>query len=222
LIGDRCKGLVRYFSSDPALAALTLFRGLRYNGASGGYHPAPPRGKFQATIGLGETPQRPPDAVSPPDPTRTPMGSVVQLSHRPARRNWQKPAPDAEADEATKSLRILVGTFGVTAIVMSAVVVAVASNTWTDVMVMSAFVIVFALTKIALADALFYVMIRSDAAAEASALAAKTGAVFRRPPPMYPRPGLKPAGARSKAATGGRAKLTLLAKKPPPRGPARH
>lgn len=152
------------------------------------------------------------------------MGSVVQLSHRPARRNWQKPAPGAEADDAAKSIRILVGTFGATAIVMSVVVVAVASNTWTDVIVMSAFVIVFALTKIALADALFYVMIRSDTAAEASAMAAKagTGAVFRRPPRTNPRPTLKSAAARSKTARGGRAKLTLLAKKPPPRGPARH
>jgi hypothetical protein len=153
------------------------------------------------------------------------MGSVVQLSHhRPVRRNWQKPAPEAEAGEAATSLWILVGTFGVTAIVMSAVVVAVASNTWTDVLVMSAFVIVFALSKIALANALFYVMMRSDAAAEASAMAAKgkAGAVFRRPPPTYPRSTLKSAAARSKPATGGRAKLTLIAKKPPPRSPTRH
>jgi hypothetical protein len=151
------------------------------------------------------------------------MGSIVQLNHRPARRNWQKPAPDAEAKEAATSLWILIGTFAVTAIVMSGVVVAVASNTWTDVMVMSAFVIVFALSKIALANVLFYVMMRSDAAVEASAQAtkAKTGVVFRRPPRTYLRAALKPAATRSKAATGGRAKLTLLAKKPPPRSPTR-
>jgi hypothetical protein len=149
------------------------------------------------------------------------MGSIVQLNHRPARRNWQQPAPNAEAKEAASSLWILIGTFAVTAIVMSGVVVAVASNTWTDVMVMSAFVIVFALSKIALANAVFYAMLRSDAAVEASAMAAKakTGVVFRRQQRTYPRAAVKQA-AQSKAATRG-GRLTLLARKPPPRSPTR-
>jgi len=152
------------------------------------------------------------------------MGSVVRLGRRPARGNWQKPAPDAETQEAARSLTILVGAFGATAVAMSIVVVAVASNTWRDVVVMSAFVIVFALTKIILADALFYVMIRSDAAAEASAAAAKgaSGAVFRRPRQIYPMTRLKSGAARSKTGLGGRAKLALIAKKPPPRRPANH
>lgn len=96
---------------------------------------------------------------------------------------------------------ILAGAFGATAIVMSAAVIAALSKTWTDVLVMGAFIFVVALAKIVLADVLFYVMIRSDAAAEAAIEAkAKRGAVFRRPMRTPPRPGFKPPAAIHKSA----------------------
>jgi hypothetical protein len=71
---------------------------------------------------------------------------------------------ERESREAQRSLFILVGSFFVTATVMCAVVVAMVSTTWTDVFIMSAFVLVFALLKIVLANALIYTMLRYDAA----------------------------------------------------------
>ena len=71
------------------------------------------------------------------------MGSIVQLKRRaPVRRDWRKAPVDPEARESANSLFILIAAFGVTAIAMSVAVVVVASNTWTDVLVMSAFVFV--------------------------------------------------------------------------------
>ncbi len=94
------------------------------------------------------------------------MGSIVKYARpRPLiRQPRAKIAAEQETREARRSLFILIGSFFVTALVMCAVVVAMVSSTWTDVIIMSAFVLVFALLKIALANALIYTMLRYDAA----------------------------------------------------------
>ena len=73
-------------------------------------------------------------------------------------------ALEHETREASRSLLILTSAFLVTATVMCGAVVAAVSSTWSDVIIMSAFVLVFALLKIALANALVYTMLRYDAA----------------------------------------------------------
>jgi predicted Na+-dependent transporter len=94
------------------------------------------------------------------------MGSIIRFARpRPAiRQPRAKIAAEQESNEARRSLLILVASFFITATVMCAAVVAMVSSTWTDVLVMSAFVLVFALLKIVLADALIYTMLRYDAA----------------------------------------------------------
>jgi predicted membrane protein len=96
------------------------------------------------------------------------MGSIVKFGRpRPVIRHTRlKIASERESLDARRSLFILIGAFFVTATVMCAAVVAMASSTWTDVLVMSAFVLVFALLKIALANALIYTMLRYDATTE--------------------------------------------------------
>jgi predicted membrane protein len=93
------------------------------------------------------------------------MGSLVEFARpRPViRRPRAKVAVEHESPEARRSLFVLIGAFFVTATIMCAAVVAMVSNTWTDVLIMSAFVLVFALLKIVLANALIYVMLRYDA-----------------------------------------------------------
>jgi len=81
---------------------------------------------------------------------------------------------------------VLVVVFTATAIAMSISVVVAGSDSWAEAVPLIVFVVVFALTKVFLANALFYVMIRSDAHSEAvaaEALKAKTaaGLVVRRP-----------------------------------------
>jgi hypothetical protein len=86
------------------------------------------------------------------------------------------------------------------------------------------FVVVFALTKVFLANALFYVMIRSDAHSEAVAAAAASkakaaGLVIRRPPPGFNQP--KVAGTRPrKGGQSSNVRLAILPrakpKNPPP------
>lgn len=146
------------------------------------------------------------------------MGSIVPLRRRRAvQRSWLKAPADAETRQSATSLLIFVGAFGTTAIVMSVAVVAALSNTWTDVLVMSAFVFVVALAKIGLADALFYVMIRSDSAAEAAmAEKAKAGAVFRRPLRTPPRPRQKQPAGRKYARKTGSVTLAPLPNRPRP------
>lgn len=112
--------------------------------------------------------------------------------HRVAMRSWRRaprtPPLDPEARESAMALAVLVGVMSLTAVAMGVVVVVEASNTWADVMVMSAFVIVFGLTKVALANALFYVMVKSDSKMEAESASkrAAAGMVFRRPAPRSP------------------------------------
>jgi hypothetical protein len=146
------------------------------------------------------------------------MGSIVQLKRRGFVRRPPKAPASVESRQAANSLLILVSAFGATAIVMSIAVVVVASSTWTDVLVMSAFVFVFALAKIVLADVLFYLMMRSDADVEAAIAAKATaGAVFRRPVRIPPSPGLKPRGTRRHIVRNvGSAKIASISSRPRP------
>jgi len=93
------------------------------------------------------------------------MGTIVRFARprRAIRDPRAKVAIERESLEARRALFILIGAFFITATVMCAVVVAMVSSTWTDVLIMSAFVLVFALLKIVLANALIYTMLRYDA-----------------------------------------------------------
>lgn len=93
------------------------------------------------------------------------MGSIVKFARpRPVIRQARRVPVEHESIAAQRSLFILIGSFFITAVVMCAAVVAMVASTWTDVLIMSAFVLVFALLKIVLADALIYTMLRYDAA----------------------------------------------------------
>jgi len=170
------------------------------------------------------------------------MGSVIQLTRNrskiaaaspvaASRTNGAGASPVAAVrnheDESWKSLLVLVVVFTATAIAMSASVVLAGSNTWAEAVPLIVFVAVFALSKVFLANLLFYVMIRSDAHSEAVAAAAAaqikaTGLVIRRPriPPGFNRPKL--AGARPrKGASASNVRLAILARKPPNPPPRR-
>jgi hypothetical protein len=94
---------------------------------------------------------------------------------------------ERETQEARRSLHTLIGSFFITATVMCAAVVAMVSSTWTDVLIMSAFVLVFALLKIVLANALIYAMLRYDAATAEVPVPSQSARSYRRSTPM-PRP----------------------------------
>jgi hypothetical protein len=161
-------------------------------------------------------------------------------------RNYPSSAARNYEDESWKSLLVLVVVFTATAIAMSVAVVLAGSNTWAEAMPLIVFVVVFALTKIFLANALFYVMIRSDAhsesVAEKRAVHNKAnGLVIRRPriPPGFNRPKLVGARPRTsssaskitsaskvtaatKSTAAGKVRLAILTRKPPnppPRSP---
>ena len=127
------------------------------------------------------------------------MGKIIRYARpRPLIRHPQaKGAVQRETREAYRSLFILIGSFFVTAIVMCAAVVVMVSNTWTDVIIMSAFVLVFALLKIMLANALIYTMLRYDAAT--ADVPARAGAVrgHRRFAPIRRIPAVKIRGRGS-------------------------
>jgi hypothetical protein len=121
----------------------------------------------------------------------------------------------------------------VVALAMAAAVVIAASNSWAEAVPMIVVVAVIALTKIVLANAAFYVMIRSDAEAEAmqaEKVAAKAGAVLRRslpsipprslnPTPSRPRVAAKNGFAKTGLAKNGGVKLAVLATKSPGKSP---
>jgi hypothetical protein len=156
------------------------------------------------------------------------MGSVIQLGHhRPAA---SAPQPAAAVrhheDESWRSLVVLVVVFTATAIAMSASVVVAGSNSWAEAIPLIIFVGVFGLTKVFLANALFYVMIRSDVHSEAVAAAAikakAAGLVIRRPrmPPGLNQP--KVAGARPlKAGPSSNVRLAILQRRKPTSPPPR-
>jgi membrane glycosyltransferase len=170
------------------------------------------------------------------------MGSLIELNRN--RSNSAPASPGAAArnhpiararnheDESWKSLLVLVLVFTATAIAMSVSVVLAGSNTWAEAVPLIVFVVVFALTKIFLANALFYVMIRSDAHSES--VAAKravhnkaNGLVIRRPRVLPGFNRLTIAGARprmsssaSKSTSASKVRLAILTRKPatpPPR-----
>jgi hypothetical protein len=92
------------------------------------------------------------------------MGSLIQFNRRPIAADRQ-PAPSApaESNEERRSLRILLWTFALSAIAMCATVVFMLSpHGWRDLLWISSFMLVFALAKIALAQALFYIMVSYD------------------------------------------------------------
>jgi hypothetical protein len=127
------------------------------------------------------------------------MGSIVKYARpRPLiRQPRAKITAEQEAHEARRSLFIFVSSFFVTALVMCAVVVAMVSNTWTDVIIMSAFVLVFALLKIVLANALIYTMLSYDAATANIARPSDAVKTYRRFAPIR-RP---PAGKVQRRAS---------------------
>jgi hypothetical protein len=144
------------------------------------------------------------------------MGYVIELKRR--RSTGRVPVPVTAArnsdDDSRKSLLVLVVVFTATAIAMSVSVVVAGSNSWAEAVPLIVFVAVFALTKVFLANALFYVMIRSDVRTEAIAAAAASktkaaGLVIRRPrlPPTLSR--TKLAGARPRR--GGSSSMVRLA-----------
>lgn len=158
------------------------------------------------------------------------MGSIIQLNRRRSAIPASPPvtAPRNYEDDSWKSLVVLVVVFTVTAIAMSVAVVVAGSNSWAEAVPLIVFVAVLALTKIVLANALFYVMIRSDAHSEAVAAAAASeataaGLVIRRSrtPPGLNR--AKVASARPrKGGPSSNVPLAALARKPanpPPRRP---
>jgi hypothetical protein len=145
-----------------------------------------------------------------------------------AMRSYPSAAARNHEDESCKSLLVLVVVFTATAIAMSVSVVLAGSNTWAEAVPLIIFVAVFALTKIFLANALFYVMIRSDAHSEAVAAAAAVhnkanGLVIRRPriPPGFNRPKIAGARPRKGATTTSHGRLAILARKPPNPPPRR-
>ena len=158
-------------------------------------------------------------ATSPVATARNHPGATIRSYPIAAARNHE--------DESWKSLLVLVLVFTATAIVMSISVVWAGSNSWAEAVPLIIFVVVFALTKIFLANALLYVMIRSDAHSEAVAAATAVhnkanGLVVRRPriPPGFSQ--LKIAGARPrKGATTSHGRLTIIAHKPPNPPPRR-
>jgi len=92
------------------------------------------------------------------------MGSLIQFKRRSIAGD-QQPARTAlaESNEERRSLRILLWTFALAAIAMCATVVFMLSpHGWRDLIWISSFMLVFALAKIALAQALFHIMINYD------------------------------------------------------------
>lgn len=133
------------------------------------------------------------------------MGSVIQLVRRRHVAAFDATAkPRSRGDDSHGALLVLVGVFTATAIAMSGAVVLAGSSSWAEAAPLIAFVVVFALTKVALANAVFYVMIRSDSHSEAAAAAAlkakSAGTVIRRKrtPPgsrQLNSPGMRPRKA---------------------------
>lgn len=117
------------------------------------------------------------------------MGSIVKFARpRPVIRHPRRVPVERESVAARRSLFILIGSFFITAVVMCAVVVAMVASTWTDILVMSAFVIVFALLKIVLANALIYTMLRYDAATADDAVGTRSAGPSSRFTPFRQLP----------------------------------
>jgi membrane glycosyltransferase len=158
------------------------------------------------------------------------MASVIQLTRYRLAVSTPPPiqAPQNHEDESWRSLIVLVVVFTATAIAMSISVVVAGSNSWAEAAPLIVFVVIFALTKVFLANALFYVMMRSDAHSEAVAAAAASkakaaGLVIRKPrvPRSFNR--LEVAGTRPrKAGQSSNVRLAILPRTKPKRPPPRH
>ena len=115
------------------------------------------------------------------------MGSIIRFAHpRPQIRLPGKPSAERESREADRALFILIGSFFGTALLMCAVVIVIVSKTWADLVMISAFVFVFALLKVGLANALIYAMVRFDSACTGPPT--RDRAVSRSRPPTYRQP----------------------------------
>ncbi|HLW71873.1 MAG TPA: hypothetical protein VKS22_14760 [Candidatus Binataceae bacterium] len=114
----------------------------------------------------------------------------------------------AEREEAA-SIKILLWTFALAALAMCVTVVVTLARSWDELLWISAFVLVFAILKIALANALFYVMINYDK--------------DRREIPLKPADAHKPPPRAIRATRHLTATLTLAAsrKSSPTRQPDR-
>jgi len=148
------------------------------------------------------------------------MGSVIQFSRRRrARRIVEKAPADGETRDSIRSLYILIGGFFATALIMCGTVVAALSTTWTDVLVISGVVFVFALVKIVIANLLMYVMIRADRQTADKPVSARAGAALARKPATYRRTPPPPRGGR-RAAKPSAGRLAVMARNPLPRAPS--
>jgi hypothetical protein len=134
------------------------------------------------------------------------------------------PPPRNHDDDAMRSLIVPVVVFSATAVAMSVAVVVAGSDSWADATPLIVFVSVFALTKVILANALFYVMLRSDAHSEAVAAAAlkekAAGTIIRRP---HFAPGLNrlnpAANRRRKPGAASNVRLAIIPRRKPPNPP---
>jgi hypothetical protein len=171
------------------------------------------------------------------------MGSLIQINHRRSAVPSAPPAAAASAgaprlgctpparnhdDDSRRSLLVLVIVFTATAIAMSASVVIAGSNSWAEAIPLIVFVVVFALTKVFLANAVFYVMLRSDVrseavAAEAALKAKAAGLVIRRPrmPPGLKRSSLAGARPRRGGGPSSTVRLAVPLRKPGDSSPRR-
>ena len=151
------------------------------------------------------------------------MGSVVKLSRRrpidpPVRRIRSTEQREAED---WRSLIVLATVFSATAVAMAIAVVVAGSSNWAEAIPLIACVVVIALTKVVLADAVFFIMIRSDTHAEAKAMAAAAaaraaGLVIRRapPPPRMRQIKMRQTGSRPRKPGQGAIRLAPPARKP--------
>jgi hypothetical protein len=147
------------------------------------------------------------------------MGSVVSIGRvRPVKGQWRKVAKPQPVPESSAPLIAFIASFLFAALAMSTAVVITASKSWADVLPLISVLFVIALTKIILADALFYVMMRSDSEAEAihaARAAAAPGFVLRRPlPPTFSRTLKRPVPKTRLHGRISTAKVTILARKP--------
>jgi hypothetical protein len=96
------------------------------------------------------------------------MGSVIELRRRASTAVETKPRVGAAAREAASaraeatSIRILVWTFGATAVTMCVIATIMLARTWNELLWAVSFLVVFTLAKIALANGLFYIMVNCD------------------------------------------------------------
>jgi len=134
------------------------------------------------------------------------MASIVPLARRvPVIRGKRITPAESESSEAARSMRVLLWTFALTAIAMCATVVVCFASNWSEVLWISSFLLVFALCKIALANALFYVMVHYDADTHAG----------RTRPAVATKPLRSARALRRSGRTGGALRIAAGSSKSP-------